>query len=109
MTAESSDGLDVDVDAFRRDGCLVVRLALSDDRLEELEAAVRRLERRAVDGEHGGHGTHGLHHFEQTDAGAVLARSEDFVHDDPLLHDFICSGLVVEILGQLFGEPAVLF
>jgi ectoine hydroxylase-related dioxygenase (phytanoyl-CoA dioxygenase family) len=101
------DALDaLDVDAFRRDGWLVVRGALNDDRLGELDAAVRRLERRAVDGEHDGHG---LHHFEQTDAGAVLARSEDFVHDDPVLHDFICSGLVVDILGRLFGEPAVLF
>ena len=57
----------LDVGAFRRDGWLVVRRALSEDRLEELDAAVSRLERWAVDD------GPGLHHFEQTDAGAVLA------------------------------------
>jgi ectoine hydroxylase-related dioxygenase (phytanoyl-CoA dioxygenase family) len=99
----------LDVEAFRRDGWLVVRGALDDARLEELDAAVRRLERQAVESDGAGHVGHGLHHFEQTDAGAVLARSEDFVHDDPVLRDFICTGLVVDVLGQLFGEPAVLF
>ncbi|HUV18345.1 MAG TPA: phytanoyl-CoA dioxygenase family protein [Ilumatobacteraceae bacterium] len=103
-----TDELDVDVEAFHRDGWLVVRQALDQDRLEELDAAVRRVERRAVEDAGAGAG-HGLHHFEQIDAGAVLARSEDFVHDDPVLREFICSGLVVDILGRLFGEPAVLF
>lgn len=92
-----------DVDSFRRDGWLIVRGALTTTQLDELDEAVGTLERWAADG------GPGLHHFEQTDAGAVLARSEDFVHDHRVLHDFICDGLVVETLGALFDDEAVLF
>jgi len=93
----------IDVEAFRRDGWLVVRGALTVSQLDALDAAVRRLEHWAVAG------GPGMHHFEQTDAGPVLARSEEFVHDDQVLHDFICGGIVVEILGELFDDEAVLF
>ncbi len=93
----------IDVAAFRRDGWLVVRQALTAPQLDAIDAAVTRLERWAIDG------GPGLHHFEQTDAGAVLARSEDFVHDEAVLHDLIQSGIVVEILGALFDEQPVLF
>ena len=93
----------IDVEAFRRDGWLVVRGALTVSQLDALDAAVRRLEHWAVAG------GPGMHHFEQTDAGPVLARSEEFVHDDEVLHDFICGGIVVEILGELFDDEAVLF
>ena len=93
----------IDVDSFRRDGWLVVPRALTAAQLDRIDAAVTRLERWAIDG------GPGLHHFEQTDAGAVLARSEDFVHDDQVLHDLILGGIVVEILGALFGDEAVLF
>jgi hypothetical protein len=58
---------DADSAAFRRDGWLVVQGALTAAQLEALDAAVARLEGWAEsDGP-------GLHHFEQTDAGAVLA------------------------------------
>ena len=104
----TSDGTHtpVDVDSFRRDGWLVVRQALGADQLEAVDAAVTRLEGWATDASGAGPG---LHHFEQTDAGAVLARSEDFVHDDQVLHDLIQGGIVIEVLGALFGEDAVLF
>ncbi len=97
------DAIDVDVDAFRRDGWLIVRGALPAAQVDAVDTAVARLERWAVDG------GPGLHHFEQTDAGAVLARSEDFVHDEPVLRDLIEGGVIGEILGALFDEPAVLF
>jgi ectoine hydroxylase-related dioxygenase (phytanoyl-CoA dioxygenase family) len=93
----------VDVAAFRRDGWLIVREALTADRLDALDRAVSTLERWAATG------GPGLHHFEQTDAGAVLARSEDFVHDEPVLRDVICGGIVVEVLAELFDDAPVLF
>ena len=93
----------VDVAAFRRDGWLVLPQALSSVQLDALDTAVTRLQGWA---ETGGPG---LHHFEQTDAGAVLARSEDFVDADPVFHDVIRSGIVVDILAQLFGDEPVLF
>ena len=101
---EMSSPVDVsDIDAFRRDGWLIVRGALENEHFEAVDAAVTRLERSAIGG------GPGLHHFEQTDAGAALARSEDFVYDDAVLGDLILGGIVVNILGALFGEPAVLF
>jgi len=93
----------VDVDAFRRDGWLVMRDGLNDDRLSAIEDAVDELESWASSG------GPGLHHFEQTDAGAVIARSEDFIDSSVVLRDVVCQGLLVEILDALFGEPAVLF
>ena len=93
----------VDVAAFRRDGWLVVRDALTADQVEALDGAVTTLARWADAG------GPGLHHFEQTDAGAVLARSEDFVHDEPVLRDVILGGVVVDTLRVLFGDEPVLF
>ena len=93
----------IDVESFRRDGWLVIPSALDKPQLGALDAAVGRLEQWA------GNEGPGLHHFEQTDAGAVLARSEDFVPHDETLRAFVCRGLVVEVLAALFGEPAVLF
>jgi ectoine hydroxylase-related dioxygenase (phytanoyl-CoA dioxygenase family) len=93
----------VDIEAFERDGWLVMPGALDDDQLTRIDAAVAQLEHWATtDGP-------GLHHFEQTDAGAVLARSEDFVDDSEDLRALICSGVIIEVIGTLFGEPGVLF
>ncbi len=93
----------VDIESFERDGWLVVPGALHDGQLAELDAAVAQLERWATsDGP-------GLHHFEHTEAGAVLARSEDFVASSDALRSLICDGIVVEVLETLFDEPAVLF
>jgi ectoine hydroxylase-related dioxygenase (phytanoyl-CoA dioxygenase family) len=93
----------VDTEAFERDGWLVVPGALDQNQLARIDAAVVQLEQWATTG------APGLHHFEQTDAGAVLARSEDFVADSDVLRSLICAGVIVEVLETLFGEPGVLF
>jgi hypothetical protein len=93
----------LDADGFERDGWTVVPGALDHGRLVDLDAAVDQLELWATsDGP-------GLHHFEQTESGAVLARSEDFVASSDALRSLICVGIIMEILETLFGEPAVLF
>ena len=93
----------IDVEAFRRHGWLVVPMALPTEQLAALDSSVDELERWATtDGP-------GLHHFEQTDAGAVIARSEDFVDHSSTLRSLICDGIVVEVLTELFGEAPVLF
>jgi ectoine hydroxylase-related dioxygenase (phytanoyl-CoA dioxygenase family) len=93
----------LDTEAFERDGWVVVPGALDLEQLADIDAAVNQLERWATtDGP-------GLHHFEQTDAGAVLARSEDFVADSDVLYSLICTGTIVEIIENLLGEPGVLF
>src|ERR1700675_3190840 len=50
-----------------------------------------------------------LQHFEGTDAGPMLCRSENFapIHDH--LRRLLCVGPLVEIAGALLGEPAVLY
>ena len=93
----------IDVDGFRRHGWLVVPGALPREQLDELDRAVDELERWATTG------GPGLHHFEQTNAGAVIARSEDFVDHSDALRSLICGGIVVDVLTELFGEAPVLF
>jgi len=53
-------------------------------------------------------GAPGMHHWEQTDRGPALARSEDLVPHHAGLRSLICDELV-HTAGALFGEPAVLF
>jgi hypothetical protein len=50
-----------------------------------------------------------LQHFEGTDDGPMLCRSEDFVPAHAALRDLLCSGLLPETAGTLLGEPAVLY
>ena len=90
------------VETFRRDGWLRLPGLLGDTELRSIDAAVQRLAMSAASGV-------GLHHFEQTDAGAVLARSEDFVDADPVFGDLLRGGLVASLLEPLFGERPVLF
>lgn len=84
-------------------GRLVLRGALDPDRVACIEEAVSAVEAWA---ETGGPG---LHHFEMTDVGRRIARSEDFEPHQPFLSNLLRHGLIVEVLEALFGGPAVLF
>ncbi len=95
--------VEIDVEGFRSNGWLLAANVVDGQQLADIDAAVTQLEHWATDG------GPGLHHFEQTDDGAVIARSEDFVNDSDVLRTFICSGVVTDVLAVLFGEPAVLF
>lgn len=89
--------------SFARDGWLVLRGVLGPEALAELDAWVREVEAWAAeDGP-------GMHHFEQTDAGPAIARSEDLVDDHAGLRRFICADAVIGWVGDLLGEPAVLY
>jgi predicted HD phosphohydrolase/ectoine hydroxylase-related dioxygenase (phytanoyl-CoA dioxygenase family) len=91
------------VASFHTNGFLVLRGAVPTDTVSALRDAVGRFERHAVvDGP-------GMHHFEQTEAGPRLARSEDLIPHDDTLRSFICGGDLLSWLGDLFGEPAVLY
>jgi hypothetical protein len=50
-----------------------------------------------------------LQHFEGTDDGPALARSENFVPIHPGLRALLCDGPLLEVAGALLGEPAVLY
>ncbi len=49
------------------------------------------------------------HHYELTDAGRRLARTEHFTPVSALLSGLLREGAVPDVAGQLLGEPAVLY
>lgn len=90
-------------DAFVRDGWLVLHGALEPETLSRLDAWTAEVDAWAH------HDGPGLHHFEQTDHGSRVARSEDIVPHHPGLADFICNGAILQWVGELLGEDAVLY
>ncbi len=90
-------------EAFHRDGWLVLRGVLPEGKVAEVRAWMDEVTRWAEDG------GPGLHHFEQTDDGPRIARSEDFTPYHPGLRALITEGAVPFWVGELFGEPALLF
>jgi hypothetical protein len=88
---------------FQRDGWLIVRGALAPERVQQIRGWIDEVSSWALsDGP-------GLHHFEQTDAGPAIARSEDLIPHHEGLRALIGEGLLLELAGALFGEPARLF
>ena len=57
----------------------------------------------------GGEDAPWLDHYEMTDAGRRLARSEDFTPHSALLRSVLCEGPLVEVASALLGEQAVLY
>ena len=99
----TTNDVHVDAAAFRRDGWLVLPGVLDGAELEAIDQAVDTLaDWAAADGP-------GMHHFEATDAGPALARSEDFVPHSAVLRSLVCEGLIPAVLAELFGEPSALF
>ncbi len=84
-------------------GWVVLPGALSDAVVTDLDAAVGELEAWADAG------GPALHHFEMTDHGKALARTEKFADHHGFLDAFVRGGIIAETLAELFGEPAVLF
>jgi ectoine hydroxylase-related dioxygenase (phytanoyl-CoA dioxygenase family) len=104
MTEATSGVLDPEqLDSWRRDGFLVLRGALDTARMAEVRAWVDEITSWAhEDGP-------GLHHFEQTDAGPAIARSEDLIGHHAGVRALLTEGLLPAHCGALFGEPAVLY
>ena len=83
---------------FHAQGWLVLRGALDAAMLDRLQAWAAQLEDWAeMDGP-------ALHHFEQTDAGPKLARSERFIEPHPGLRGFLCEGDLIGWVGALTSE-----
>lgn len=89
---------------WERDGWLVLRGVLDADDVTRITGWVDEV---AAWADHDGEP--GLHHRERTDDGPVLARSELFADAHDGLGALLRTGLIVEVLAELFGEPAVLF
>lgn len=90
-------------EAFAKQGWLVLRGVLDATTQDRLQAWVEELVTWSE------LGAPGLHHHEATGDGPALARSEDFVPYHAGLRAFIEQGALAQWVGDLFGEPAVLF
>jgi len=88
---------------FRRDGWLHLPGALSPERTARVRGWVEQV---AAWADSGGPG---MHHFEQTDAGPAIARSEDLIPHHDGLRALITEGLLLAQVSALFAEPGVLF
>lgn len=84
-------------------GWLLVRGAIEPSVIDELRGWIDEVESWAAGG------GPGLHHWEQTDAGPALARSEDLVPYHEGLRRFVCTGAIRDWAAAVLGEPAVLF
>jgi ectoine hydroxylase-related dioxygenase (phytanoyl-CoA dioxygenase family) len=89
--------------SFEEDGYVVLRQALDAGRVAEIAGWVDEVAAWS-----GGDGP-GLHHFEQTDHGPALARSEDLIDHHEGLRALLTAGLLLAQAGELLGEPAVLY
>jgi ectoine hydroxylase-related dioxygenase (phytanoyl-CoA dioxygenase family) len=88
-------------------GHLVLRGALDPPAVERLTSWIAEVESWASATT--ASGSTGMHHFEQTDAGVRIARSEDFDPHHRELSAFIRGGTIAAVLAELLDEPAVLF
>lgn len=88
---------------WSRTGRVVLNNAFDQHTIDMIEAGVDQVEGWAKTG------GPGMHHFEMTDSGPQIARSEDFDPHHPVLSSVMRRGGIADVLEQLFGEPAVLF
>lgn len=89
--------------AWERDGFLHVPGFIVGDELDDLVSAVDDLGRLA-DGERGL-----LQHYEKTEDGVRICRSEHLIDAHPALKQLLVDGELVAMAGELLGEPAVLY
>jgi len=92
---------DAQVARFRTDGWLVVT-GLLPWSVAELQGEVARVAAWPDDGPW-------EHHYELTDGGRRLARTENFTPFSPALRALLRGGAIPDVAGQLLGEPALLY
>jgi hypothetical protein len=92
---------DSDIAFYRDNGWIIVNDALNVD-VPTLQKYVTEVSQWGTDGEW-------LHHFERTETGPQLARTENFTPFHSGMHQLLREGALVEIAGELLGEAAVLY
>jgi hypothetical protein len=86
---------------FRKEGWVKVS-GLLDCTVAELQHAVDEVAALPEGGEW-------LHHFELTDFGPALARTENFIPFSPVLKKALVDGKIRTAAGELLGEEALLY
>ena len=92
---------DEDMAHFHATGWLLLR-DLIEVPLSEVQAEVGRLGAASPD-------VAWIDHYEMTDAGRRLARTEDFTPFSELLRSILREGPLVQVASELLGEPALLY
>jgi Phytanoyl-CoA dioxygenase (PhyH) len=92
---------DIDVTHFAAEGWLLCEGLLDVD-VAELRSEVDRIATLGDEGDW-------EHHYEMTDGGRRLARTENFTPVSTLLSGLLRRGAVPDVAGQLLGEPALLY
>lgn len=87
------------IEAFHRDGLLVVRGVLDGEEVDELRAAVDATTRRGI--AHDGEG----HWYEEIDGEERYFRTDGIFDDDPVYRRFALRPDLLTIVGQLIGHP----
>ncbi len=99
--ATAIDGLDVD--AWNRDGFLVVPGVIDPDQLNEVRSWTDNISTRPDrDGDL-------LQHYERTDRGVQIARSENLVANHDGFTALITTGFLPQMGTALIGEPVVIY
>ncbi|MEY2958331.1 MAG: hypothetical protein RLZZ01_899 [Actinomycetota bacterium] len=91
------------IDDWSRDGFLHVPGFLRDAALDEVLEVVDEIGRRA-DGDR-----ELIQHYELTEHGVQICRSEHLIEGHPVLRSLLTDGTMQEMAGSLLGEPAVLY
>lgn len=94
------------LDAWKRDGFVRVSGVIGDDVLDELRALVDAI---AADTLRTDDESPVLVHHEQTDHGVAIARAENLVPNHDGFRRLTSTGPLVDLVGSLFAEAAVLY
>ncbi|MDA1196509.1 MAG: phytanoyl-CoA dioxygenase family protein [Nanoarchaeota archaeon] len=86
---------------FEKKGYVVVRNALSSEQIDQLEKEAETFSEKEVEGAD--------YYYEEVDGKKIIRRIERVSLVSPFLKALFHDGKVMEILTELFGEPAYLF
>lgn len=89
------------IDAYHETGWLLCG-GLLDVALEVLQDEVTAIAKWGDDGPW-------MQHYEMTDAGRRIARTENFTSYSPVLHTLLRDSSISDVAGALLGEPALLY
>ena len=92
------------LDSFKQNGFVTISKFFNSDELNLIRSWVDEIAGWSTDESNRGH-----HHFEKTENGPALARSEDIVSHHEGMKQLLAEGKVIQAISDLFEEQASLF
>jgi ectoine hydroxylase-related dioxygenase (phytanoyl-CoA dioxygenase family) len=90
-----------DLEHFRVNGWLLIH-PFTDEQVTSLGHMIDEVQAFKEDGDW-------LHHYEMTDSGPKLCRTENFIPFHDGLRELLTIGVLPEMVGELLGEPVFLY